>query len=186
MLVCGVALADRDPIGVGSRSTPGGVIAPDVSIDGIPVGGFTIDAARRAVIDARIAPRLVPLVISLKGRRVSIKPAVAGYSVDLNQAIDTALSYGRAFRSRRRSTSRSRRWSTVHGSARCSGIAHGTSSSLRSTQRCRSGPRGPGVRPPRIGTLIDIPKATPIVADALLTRGVPQVELPVRRSGRLG
>jgi lipoprotein-anchoring transpeptidase ErfK/SrfK len=39
----------------------------------------------------------------------------------------------------------------------------------------------PRVRPPRIGSFIDVTKSIPVVADALLTRLAPQVELAERR-----
>ena len=180
-LMCGVALVMATPLASAADPLPDGLLAPDVSIDGIPVGGFTIDAARRAVIDARIAPHLVPLVVSLKGRRISIKPAVSGYSVDLNQAIDTALTYGRVIPvtgpvnvALLQSVDRARLRAVLKYRARDIELAPVDATLSFRTAR-------PRVRPPRIGTLIDIPKATPIVADAMLTRGVPQVELPVRR-----
>lgn len=180
-LVCGAALVIATPLASAADPLPEGLLAPDVSIDGIPVGGFTIDAARRAVIDARITPHLVPLVLSLKGRRISIKPAMAGYSVDLNQAIDTALTYGRVLPVTGpvniplpQSVDRARLRAVLKYRAREIELAPVDATLSFRTSR-------PRVRPPRIGTLIDIPKATPIVADAMLTRGIPQVELPVRR-----
>lgn len=181
MLVCGVVLVMASPLASAADPLPSGMIAPDVSIDGVPVGGFTIDAARRAVIDARIAPRLAPLVLSLKGQRLSIKPAAAGYSVDLNLAIDTALTYGRAVPVTApvnvplpQAVDRTRLRAVLTYRARDIELAP-----VDATLTFRNA--RPRVRPPRIGTLIAISKAVPIVADALLTRSVPQVELPVRR-----
>ena len=158
-----------------------GVIAPDVSIDGIPVGGFTIDAARRAVIDARIVPHLAPLVLSLKGRRLSIKPAAAGYAVDLDQTIDTALTYGRAVPviapvnvPLAQTVNRARLRTVLK--YRASDIELTPVDAALTFRKAR-----PRVRPPRVGTLVDIAKAVPVVADALIARNIVQVELPVRR-----
>ncbi len=181
MLLGGAMLALATPLAVAADPLADGVIAPDVSIDGVPVGGFTVDAARRAVIDARIAPRLAPLVLSLNGYRLSIKPGAAGYSVDLNQAIDAALSYGRVVPvtvpvnvALVQSVDRTRLRSVL--AYRAHDIELVPVDATLTFRKAR-----PRVRAPRIGRLVDIPKAVPIVADALITRSVPQVELPGRR-----
>lgn len=178
---CGLMVAVATPAAFAMDPLPPDVIAPDVSIDAVPVGGFTIEAARRAVIGARIAPRYAPLVLALKGRRLSIKPAVAGYSVDLDLAIDTAMTYGRAVPVTApvnvplaQRVDRARLREVLAFRARDVEL---TPVDAKLTFR-KARPR---VRPPRIGTLVDVSKAVPIVAEAMLTRNLPQVELPVRR-----
>ena len=178
---CAVLLGGVAPGAIAAGPLADGVIAPDVSIDGIPVGGFTIDAARRAVIDARIVPHLAPLVLSLKGRRLSIKPAAAGYSVDLDQTIDTALAYGRAVPVTApvnvllsQSVDRARLRTVL--AYRAADIELTPVDAALTFRKAR-----PRVRPPRVGTLVDIAKAVPVVADALIARNIVQVELPVRR-----
>ena len=180
-MVCGAVLACATPVVLAADPLPPDVIALDVSIDAVPVGGLTIDAARRAVIDARIAPRFAPLVLNLKGRRLSIKPAAAGYVVDLDQTIDVALTYGRLAPVTApvnvplaQDVDRARLREVLAYRAR--DIELVPVDAKLTFKKAR-----PRVRPPRIGTLVDIAKAVPIVADAMLTRSVPQVLLPVRR-----
>src|SRR5262249_58663835 len=78
-----------------------GVIAPGVSIAGVDVSGDTAQGARAAVLAGALAPKLNRLVLDLNGRRFGIDPRAAGYSADLDQAIRTALTYGRAKPARR-------------------------------------------------------------------------------------
>src|SRR5262249_61993648 len=73
-----------------------GVIAPGVSIAGVDVSGDTAQGARAAVLAGALAPKLNRLVLDLNGRRFGIDPRAAGYSADLDQAIRTPLTYGRA------------------------------------------------------------------------------------------
>ncbi len=180
-MVSGAVMAVATPAVFAADPLPPNVIAPDVSIDAVPVGGFTIEAARRAVIDARIVPRFAPLVLSLKGRRLSIKPAAAGYAVDLDQAIDIAMTYGRTVPVAApvnvplpQRVDRARLREVLAYRAR--DIELVPVDAKLTFRKAR-----PRVRPPRIGTLVDIRKAVPIVADAMLTRSVPQVQLPIRR-----
>lgn len=160
-----------------------GMISADVSIDGIPVGGLTFEAARRAVIDGRVIPHFAPLLVSLKGRRMTIKPTAAGYSVDVDTAIETAITYGRTIPVTvpvnvplDQFVDRDRLKAVLK--FRAPDIELAPVDALLTFRKAR-----PVVRPPRVGTLIDIAKAVPIVADALIARDVniPQVELPVRR-----
>jgi lipoprotein-anchoring transpeptidase ErfK/SrfK len=158
-----------------------GMISADVSIDGVAVGGLTIDAARRAVIDQRIIPHFAPLLVSLKGRRMTIKPTAAGYAVDLDTAIETAIAYGRSVPVTApvnvpldQTVDRDRLRAVL--TFRAPDIELAPVDALLTFRKAR-----PVVRPARVGTLIDIAKAIPIVADALIARDVPQVELPVRR-----
>lgn len=172
-------------VGVASAADPlpDGVIAAGVAIDGVPVGGATVDAARRAVLAERIAPRLAPLVVSLRGRRMAIKPAAAGYSADLNKAIAQALTYGRDVPflgtvdvPLPQRVDRGRLRAVLAYRARDIDIVP-----VDATLTFRNA--RPRVRPPRIGTLVDVRKAVPVVANAMVTRGAPSapVALPVRR-----
>lgn len=180
-LMIGAVLAGMSTAASAMDPLPDGVIAAGVSIDGIPVGGLTVDVARRAVIDQRVTPRLAPLVLNLNGRRMSIKPSAAGYFVDLPQAIDTALTYGRFVPITApvnvpltQEVDRAQLRTVLAYRARDVEIA--PVDAKRTFRNAR-----PRVRPPRIGTLVDVPKAVPIVTDALLTRLTPEVALPARR-----
>jgi lipoprotein-anchoring transpeptidase ErfK/SrfK len=175
MLVGGVSAA------IAADPPPEGTIAPDVSIDGVPVGGFSIDAARRAVIDARIAQRVAVLVVSLKGRRMGITPLAAGWSADLDGAIAAALAFGRAVPLAgpvdvplAQKVDRARLRTVLGYRAPQIELVP-----VNATLTFRNG--RPRVRRPRIGTMVDVNKAVPLVADAMLTRAVPFVELPVKR-----
>lgn len=180
-LVCASLLAVAAPVAIAADPPPDGTIAPDVSIDGVPVGGFSVDAARRALIEARIAPRVAVLVVSLKGRRMGITPAAAGWSADLDGAIAAALTYGRAV--------------PLTGPVDVPLVQEVDRARLRAVLRYRAPqielvpvdasltfPNGrPRVRPPRIGTTVDVDRAVPLIATAMLTRAVPFVDLPVKR-----
>ena len=74
---------------------PDGQLASNVSIAGVAVGGMTVEQARAQVLGLRVAPRLEPLLLSLQGRTITIRPAAAGYSADVQATLDAALRYGR-------------------------------------------------------------------------------------------
>ena len=180
-LTCALTLGVWVPGAVAADPPAEGMISADVSIDGVPVGGFSVDAARRSVIDARIAPRVAVLVVSLKGRRTGISPQAAGWSADLDGAITTALTYGRTV--------------PLAGPVDVPLVQRVDRAKLRAvlgfrapqvelvpvdaTLLFRNG--RPKVRPPRIGTTVDIAKAVPLVAEAMVTRATPVVDLPVKR-----
>jgi lipoprotein-anchoring transpeptidase ErfK/SrfK len=180
-LLCASILGGAAPVALAADPPAEGTIAADVSIDGVPVGGFSVDAARRAVIDARVAPRVAVLVVSLKGRRTGISPQAAGWSADLDGAIAAALTYGRTV--------------PVAGPVDVPLVQRVDRAKLRAVLSFRA-PRielvpvdatllfrngRPSVRRPRIGTVVDIAKAVPLVADAMVTRATPFVDLPVKR-----
>lgn len=176
-LTLGVAV----PVAVAGDSPPEGVIATDISIDGVPVGGLPVDAARRAVIDARIAPRVAVLVVDLAGRRTGISPQAAGWSADLDGAVATALTYGRTV--------------ALTGPVDVPLVQRVDRARLRTVLRYRASQielapvdatllfrnGRPKVRPPRVGTTVDVARAVPLVADAMVTRSTPFVDLPVKR-----
>ncbi len=180
-MTCAAAILAATPPAFAADPLPPNVIAPGVSIDGVAVGGLTIEAARRAVIDARIAPRYAPLVLTLAGRRMAIKPASAGYVVDLDQAIDLALGYGRVTPLAApvdvplpQDVDRARLREVL--AYRAADVELAPVDAKLMFKRAR-----PRVRPPRIGTLVNVAKSVPLVATAMLTRATPQVTLVARR-----
>jgi lipoprotein-anchoring transpeptidase ErfK/SrfK len=164
-----------------SATPPDGIIAADVSIDGIPVGGNTADAARRAVLSQRVAPRIQPLVLSLRGRRMSIKPQAVGYAADVDAAVAEALTYGRTVPiagpvnvALPQEVDRARLRDVLAFRAKDIEVA-----AIDAKLTFRNGK--PKVRKPRIGTAVDVVTSVPLVADAILLRNVPQVDLPSKR-----
>lgn len=160
---------------------PDGAIAVGVSIDGVPVGGLTELDARKAVLATSIAPRIAPLVLNLRGRRMSIKPRAAGYSWDLDTAIATAMTYGRTAPviglvdlPLNHRVDRAKLKALLK--YRAKGVEVTPVDALLYFKKQR-----PRVRKPRIGTRIDIVKAVPVVADAMLERGAPEVSIPALR-----
>lgn len=74
---------------------PDGIIASNVTISGVPVGGLSVDQARAQVLGLRVAPRLQPMMLSLQGRTITVKPSAAGYQADVEATLGAALAYGR-------------------------------------------------------------------------------------------
>ena len=179
-VTCGLIVAVAAPVAF-ADPPPDGVISPAVSIDGVPVGGLTVDAARRAVLAERVAPHLQPLVVSLRGRRMSLKPQAAGYSADVTAAIDAALTYGRSVPLTgpvdvplAQRVDRARLRSVL--AFRAPDVELVPVDATLTFRKAR-----PRVRPPRIGTLVNLSKAVPVVAGALLARDAAVVALPFRR-----
>jgi lipoprotein-anchoring transpeptidase ErfK/SrfK len=180
-VTCGLIVAVAAPAAFAAGPPPDGVVASGVSIDGVPVGDLTVDAARRAVLAERVAPHLQPLVVSLRGRRMSLKPQAAGYSADVASAIDAAMTYGRAVPLTgpvdvplKQQVDRTKLRSLLAYRARDVELAP-----VDATLTFRNA--RPRVRPPRIGTLMNLSQAVPVVASALLVRDAAVVALPSRR-----
>lgn len=74
---------------------PPGVIAPGVTIAGVPVGGQTA-AQARATVTAAFAPRMANFVLVARGKRVTLSPRTSGYSADIPRAVKAALMVGRS------------------------------------------------------------------------------------------
>ncbi len=182
MTLVGAALAAVAPAAAAmAPPAADGTIAAGVSIDGVPVGGATATAARAAVLAQRVAPRVAPLVLSLRGRRLSIKPQAAGYSADVDPAIDAALAYGRTVPltgpvdvKLAQTVDRARLRAVLAFRARDIELV-----AVDAALTFRNG--RPRVRKPRVGLAVDVAKSLPLVADAMLTRATAQVELPGRR-----
>jgi lipoprotein-anchoring transpeptidase ErfK/SrfK len=160
---------------------PNGVIAPGVTIDGVAVGGVTLDVARKAVLDQRIIPRQAPLVVSLAGRRMALKPKGVGYVAELQGALEAAYAQGRTV--------------PLAGPVNVPLVQSVDPALVRSVLEYRRRDievsavdaavifrtEVPRVRPARIGIAIDVRAAVPLVAQEFVARTAPIVTLPVRR-----
>jgi lipoprotein-anchoring transpeptidase ErfK/SrfK len=74
---------------------PPGVIAASVSIDGIDVSGLTPRDAEIKIAGQIVGPKRTPLVLVIRGRRVAIDPAAAGYRSFVARAVQGAMNVGR-------------------------------------------------------------------------------------------
>ncbi len=90
-----LAFAQTTPAPVAPPPLAPGIIAPGVSIAGIPVAGLNAADATRAVIAQYVAPRRQPLLVTFRGRNLSIDPVKVGYVADVDYAVKVALIYGR-------------------------------------------------------------------------------------------
>ena len=157
-----------------------GVIAPGVSIAGVDVSGDTAQGARAAVLAGALAPKLNRLVLDLNGRRFGIDPRAAGYSADLDQAIRTALTYGRAKPARRvnvplaEKVDRNRLRALLDLKAKDVALVP-----VDATVSFRNAK--PFVRQARLGETVDLDRAVDLVAGALVTRRHPAYPLPIHR-----
>ncbi len=168
------AMADEVP------PLPAGVIAPGVSIDGLPVAGMTRAAATEAVLAQRVAPMRAPLVVTFRGRRLSIDPVRAGYRANVDYAVSAALLYGRSQPVTTVNVQLPQQVNTARiraivaaKSARVALPARDATLSFRGAQ--------PLVRKARIGLSVDQAKAVGLVKTALLTRSFPSYALPATR-----
>src|SRR6188472_611908 len=71
------------------------VIAPGVSVAGVPVGGLHADAARARVRAALRAPLTTPLVVHSRGRHWTLSPARAHAAVDVDGLVARAVADSR-------------------------------------------------------------------------------------------
>jgi lipoprotein-anchoring transpeptidase ErfK/SrfK len=86
----------QDPVTDPASVLPADVIAPGVRIAGVDVGGLTRTAARAQVLSTHVAPRLKPVVVVHRGKRIAIRPASVGYAADVDYALTGALLFGRS------------------------------------------------------------------------------------------
>ncbi len=77
------------------QALPDGVFAPEVSIQGVAVGGMNVSQARATLTTQVVNPRMAPLRLSLRGRTMDLKPIGLGLAIQLNATLDDALAYGR-------------------------------------------------------------------------------------------
>lgn len=160
---------------------PAGVFADGVSIDGIPVGGATAAQARVTLLKERVAPRIAPFRVTLKGRAATIAPQAAGYSANINGTINQALRYGRS--------------EPVTGPVNVPLIQTVDQKKLRSVLINRSRSLNvsavsagltyrnarPRVTKARMGTAVDVDRSVTALSAVLVKRTVNQVSLPFTR-----
>jgi lipoprotein-anchoring transpeptidase ErfK/SrfK len=162
---------------------PPGVIAAGVSIADVPVGGLGAAAATQAVLATHVAPRRAPLVLTFRGRRLVIDPVKAGYVADVDYAVRGALLFGRsravppegAVVPLRERVNRTRLRAILRLRAQRHDLpARDAFLSFRGAT--------PVPHKPRIGISIDVAKAVPVVADAIVRRDRARYALPSRRT----
>lgn len=178
------AAAAQDPVPVTPPPPPPpGVVAPGVSIAGIPVGGLARADARASVVAQHVAPRRAKLVVTFRGRNLVIPPVRAGYAADVDYAVRVAMLYGRGKPlpaagavdvPLRQTVNLKRLRALIAQRARVHDLpARDAVLSFRGIT--------PVVRKPRIGRAIDVPAATRVVRQAILTRDRARYPLPSSR-----
>lgn len=170
------------PSGPATTPLPAGVMAPGVQIAGVPVGELTRSAARAKLLREFVAPRLKPVVVVYRGKRVALRPGSAGYVADVDYALTAALLYGR---SRpvpaagvnvplRQSVDRERlERALTNQVARFDVAPVDASFSLSGTT--------PRVREARPGIALNVPRSLTILTKGLVTRNRSTFPLPSRR-----
>ena len=158
-----------------------GVIAPGVSIDGVAVGGLTRVPATEAVLSQRVAPKRRPLVLTFRGRRISIDPVRAGYQADVAYAVKVALLYGHKRPAQRIDIPLRETVSQAKVRAILAQRAKGLDVAARDASLGFEGDV-PVVRAPRLGIAVDRGKAADLVTGALLNRRASTYALPVTRT----
>jgi lipoprotein-anchoring transpeptidase ErfK/SrfK len=183
LVVIGAMLAAAAPaaLGAGAAPLPAGVVAPGVSIDGLPVAGLTRAQAKAAVLAERVAPKRAPLIVTFRGRRLSIDPVAAGYRADVDYAVRAALLYGRAKPATTVNVPLPERVSMARIRAILAAKAAKVALPARDATLAFSGDR-PVVRPARVGLKVDQAGADDLVHTALLTRRFRSYALPVART----
>ena len=141
---------------------------------------MTRAAATEAVLAQRVAPMRAPLVVTFRGRRLSIDPVRAGYRANVDYAVSAALLYGRSQPVTTVNVQLPQQVNTARiraivaaKSARVALPARDATLSFRGAQ--------PLVRKARIGLSVDQAKAVGLVKTALLTRSFPSYALPATR-----
>src|SRR4051812_22944252 len=156
---------------VAPAQPPAGQIAPGVSIAGIQVGGQWAADARRNVIDNHVAPRRAPLLVTFRGRNLKVEPVKAGYVADVDYAVKVALIYGRQRPvpaggvdvPLKEKVNRKKLTPILPRGGKANDVpAVDAAVSLKGVT--------PVFRKPRIGTAVDLPKATDQIAKAIVLR----------------
>jgi lipoprotein-anchoring transpeptidase ErfK/SrfK len=176
------AQAPSPPAAPAAPALPPGVIAPGVSIAGVPVGGLSRADARNAVLAHHVAPRRTKLLLTFRGRRLAIDPVAVRYAADVDYAIAGALLFGRAkpvpptgvtVPLRQKVDRKRLRAVLALRAARHDVPAKDATLSFRGAT--------PVVSKPRVGIAIDLPKAATSVERAILARDRPAYALPSKR-----
>jgi lipoprotein-anchoring transpeptidase ErfK/SrfK len=161
---------------------PAGQIAPGVTIAGIAVGGQWAADARQNVIDNHVAPRRAPLLVTFRGRNLKVEPVKAGYVADVDYAVKVALIYGRQRPvptggvdvPLKEKVNRKKLTAILTLRAKANDVpAVDAAVTLKGVT--------PVFRKPRIGTAIDVGKATDQVAQAIIVRDRTSYALPSKR-----
>ncbi|HRC07490.1 MAG TPA: L,D-transpeptidase family protein [Miltoncostaeales bacterium] len=178
-VLCALGALAPSAFGVG-EALPDGVFAPEVSIQGVPVGGMTVADARATLTAQVVNPRMAPLRLVLRGRSMSLKPIGLGLTIQLNATLNDALAYGRTIAITgpvdvplRQSVDRARLAKTLR----------------YKEPLVRKEPRNvilswkgmaPRIWPAKVGYAIKYPSAVSVVAAAVLNRPATPVVLPAR------
>ena len=159
-----------------------GVIAPGVSIAGVPVAGLTAADATRTVIAQYVAPRRTPLVVTFRGRNLSIDPVKVGYVADVDYAVKVALIYGRSQAvppggvvvPLKQKVNRAKLLAALNLRAKRYAIpARDASVTVKGVK--------PVVTKARVGVTIDVPASATLVTSAILNRDKPAYALTSKR-----
>ncbi len=188
VLLCGAVLA----LALGVRATHSDRVLPGVRVEGIALGGATRDevAERLAAVVQEAAQSPVTLVA--EDRRESLAPGEAGYFADLPATADRALASGRG-------GPLGGWWSTVSGLVAARDVPLVETVDRDQLERAVASIAGrtgresfpgeiviePGTlaistKPPRSGRVVDRPKLTRRLRDALLRRPRRVVQVPLR------
>jgi hypothetical protein len=159
---------------------PSGVIAPGVSIGGVPVAGLTRAQARAEVLRRLVAPKRVPIPFHAFGRTFRINPPRAGYVAEVDYALTGAMNFGRSQPVRQVDVPLRERIDGERIRRILRWYERRFATEPRDAWLTFSGAR-PVVRKPVLGTELRMRKAMSTVARALLHRGQASYRLPVRR-----
>ncbi len=159
-----------------------GVIAPDVSIADVAVGGLDQAAARQAVIANHVVPRRAPVLVTFRGRNLKIDAVKVGYVAKVDYAVQVALLYGRSKTvpaegvtvPLKEKVNRKRLMAALDARAATYDVpARDATLRLKGVT--------PVVTKARIGIAIDVAKSATSVEHAILFRDVPKVALATKR-----
>jgi len=162
---------------------PAGVISPGVTIAGVNVAGATTAAARASVIAEHVVPRRAKLVVTFRGRNLTVDPVKAGYAAKVDYAIRVAMLYGRSKPLPATGTIDVPLRESVNRKRLRAILALRASANDLSAIDAAVTLKGvtPVVRKPRVGIAIDVPASTTRIADAIVTRSLALYALASRR-----
>lgn len=178
-VLCALGAMAPSAFGAG-EALPDGVFAPEVSIQGVAVGGMTVADARATLTAQVVNPRMAPLRLVLRGRSMDLKPIGLGLTIQLNATLNDALAYGRT--------------TPITGPVNVPLRQSVDRARLATTLRykeplVRKEPRNvilswngmaPRIWPAKNGYAIKYPDAVSVVAAAVLNRPIAPVALPAR------
>lgn len=158
---------------------PKGIIAPGVTIAGVPVQGLTA-AQARAQVAAAFAPRLADMVVVARGARYRLSPRTSGYTALIDRAVKAALNVGRSQPSGpvdipvTQRVNASRLAQVVRYKTKARNVpARDAVTTVRGTRLVTKGSRN--------GVEIDVPRSVTLLTNRMLRRTTSTVRLPTRR-----